>query len=159
MHAYPAACGSVHLPVCLHALCMSGPWLNIKMSSYRYRKSHCGDKTVIRSSYLHNGISYTTSIGNPIVVIRRSKDRLISTMGFPILVRWHLYTESPSWIQLHNWQKSWRNLTMKWLWWFHKNAYEILFPTDQWVEGLWLKTTTKMYCNNDEIIFHTNHQQ
>ena len=29
------------------------------MSSYQYRKSHCGDKTVIISSYLHNGISYT----------------------------------------------------------------------------------------------------
>ena len=35
-----------------------GPWFNIKMS-YQYRKYHCGDKTVIRSSYLHNGISYT----------------------------------------------------------------------------------------------------
>ena len=37
------------------------PWprFNIKMPSYRYRKSHCGDKTVVRSSYLHNGISYT----------------------------------------------------------------------------------------------------
>ena len=33
----------------------------------QYRKSHCGDKTVVRSSYLHNGISYTgkkTSILN-----------------------------------------------------------------------------------------------
>ena len=29
------------------------------MSSYQYRKSHCGDKMVVRSSYLHNGISYT----------------------------------------------------------------------------------------------------
>ena len=29
------------------------------MSSYQYSKSHCGDKTVVRSSYLHNGISYT----------------------------------------------------------------------------------------------------
>ena len=29
------------------------------MSSYQYRKSHCGDKTVVRSSSLHNGISYT----------------------------------------------------------------------------------------------------
>ena len=37
----------------------SGPWFNIKMSSYQYRKSHWGDKTVIRSSYLHYGISYT----------------------------------------------------------------------------------------------------
>ena len=37
----------------------SGPRFNIKMLSYQYRKSHCGDKTVVRSSYLHNGISYT----------------------------------------------------------------------------------------------------
>ena len=37
----------------------TGPWFNIKMTSYQYRKSHCGDKTVVRSSYLHNGISYT----------------------------------------------------------------------------------------------------
>ena len=37
---------------------------------------------------------HLTSIENPIVEIRRSYDRLISTMGFPILVRWHLYTES-----------------------------------------------------------------
>ena len=32
------------------------------MSSYQYRKSHCGDKTVVRSSDLHNGISYTGKI-------------------------------------------------------------------------------------------------
>ena len=37
---------------------------------------------------------HLTSIGNPIVEIRRSYDRLISTMGFPILVRWHLHIES-----------------------------------------------------------------
>ena len=37
----------------------SGPWFNIKMLSYQYRKSHCGDKTILRPSYLHNGISYT----------------------------------------------------------------------------------------------------
>ena len=36
-----------------------GPWFNIKMLSYQYRKSHCGDKTVVRLSYLHNRISYT----------------------------------------------------------------------------------------------------
>ena len=40
----------------------SGPWFNIKMSSYRYRKSHCGDKTMLRPSYLHNGISYPGKI-------------------------------------------------------------------------------------------------
>ena len=37
-----------------------GPWFNIKMSSYQYRKSHCGDKMILRPSYLHNGISYTS---------------------------------------------------------------------------------------------------
>ena len=37
----------------------SGPWFNIKMTCYQYRKSHCGDKTILRPSYLHNGISYT----------------------------------------------------------------------------------------------------
>ena len=39
-----------------------GPWFNIKMSSYQYRKSHCGDNTDVRSSYPHNGISYTGKI-------------------------------------------------------------------------------------------------
>ena len=38
-----------------------------------------------------------TSIGNSIVEIRRSYDCLISIMGFPILVRWHLYIESGPW--------------------------------------------------------------
>ena len=41
-----------------------GPWFNIKMTSYQYRESHCRDKTVVRPSYLHNGISYTeTDLG------------------------------------------------------------------------------------------------
>ena len=35
-----------------------GVWINIKMPSCQYRKSHCGDK-IVRPSYLHNGISYT----------------------------------------------------------------------------------------------------
>ena len=34
-------------------------WFNIEMSSYQCRKSHCGDKMILRPSYLHNGISYT----------------------------------------------------------------------------------------------------
>ena len=34
-------------------------WFITKMLSCRYRKSHRGDKAVVRSSYLHDGISYT----------------------------------------------------------------------------------------------------
>ena len=37
----------------------SGGCFNINMSSYQYKKSHCGDKMILRPSYLHNGISYT----------------------------------------------------------------------------------------------------
>ena len=37
----------------------TGPQFNIKMTSYQYRKPHWGDKTILRPSYLHNGISYT----------------------------------------------------------------------------------------------------
>ena len=36
-----------------------GPWFNKNTSSYQYRKSHYGDKTILRPSYLHNGISHT----------------------------------------------------------------------------------------------------
>ena len=36
-----------------------GGWFNIKMSSYQYRKFHCGDKRNLRLFHLHNGISYT----------------------------------------------------------------------------------------------------
>ena len=44
--------------MCKHLL-QSGGWFNKKMPSYQYRKFHCGDKTILRPSYLHNGISYT----------------------------------------------------------------------------------------------------
>ena len=48
-----------HLSGLTHLVLRPGPRFNIKISSYQYRKSHCGDKTVVRSSYLLNGISYT----------------------------------------------------------------------------------------------------
>ena len=37
-------------------------WISIKMQSYQYRNSHCRDKTILRSSYLHIGISYTSKM-------------------------------------------------------------------------------------------------
>ena len=36
-----------------------GPQFNTKMSSGLYRKTLCGDKTILRPSYLNNEISYT----------------------------------------------------------------------------------------------------
>ena len=37
---------------------------------------------------------------NPIVAIWQSYDRLISTMGFPILVRWHPFNQGPDVIKV-----------------------------------------------------------
>ena len=56
-----------------------GPWFNIKMSSYQYRKSHCGDKTILRPSYLHNGISYT------------DKTASLYWIGAQAIVVWHAH--------------------------------------------------------------------
>ena len=33
--------------------------IQYKMSSYQHKKSQCGEKTILRPSYLRNGISYT----------------------------------------------------------------------------------------------------
>ena len=83
-----------------------GGWFNIKMTSYQYRKSHCGDKTILRPSYLHNGISYTGKMASlywispqgavsirktvlpgmaiPMLKIRRPNGRLIFNMEIAI---------------------------------------------------------------------------
>ena len=42
-----------------HACWSPGGWFNKKMPSYQCRKSHCGDKTILRPSYLHNEIAHT----------------------------------------------------------------------------------------------------
>ena len=49
-----------------------GQWFNIKMLSYQYRKSHCGDKTILWPSYLHNEISFTGKMAS-LYWIRASK--------------------------------------------------------------------------------------
>ena len=37
----------------------AGGRFNVKMPSYQYRKSHCGNKTILWPSYFHNGIFHT----------------------------------------------------------------------------------------------------
>ena len=66
-----------------------GPWFNIKLSSYQYRKSHCGDKTVVRSSYLHNGISYTGKMSS-LYWIRAliSGDKWWCEYGLHLILHW-----------------------------------------------------------------------
>ena len=52
-----------------------GGWFNKKMPSYQHRKSHCRDKTILRPSYLHNGISYTGKMTS-LYWIRAQMERL-----------------------------------------------------------------------------------
>ena len=63
--------------------CEPGPWFNIKMSSYQYRKYHWGDKTVVRSPYLHNGISYTGNMSS-LHWIGTQNDKTLHIFGYGI---------------------------------------------------------------------------
>ena len=64
---------------------------NVKFSFVRFCGIHLQAISERPDSILR---CHLTSVGNPIVEIRRSYDRLISTMWFPILIRQHLYIES-----------------------------------------------------------------
>ena len=68
-----------------HVVLVPGPWFNINMSSYQYRKFHCGVKTVVRSSYLLNGISYTSKTTS----IYWIKDQSILLLYLPMLLQCH----------------------------------------------------------------------
>ena len=73
---------SVYLYHCLHSMHL----FNTRQSLHTHYKESWAP-----IQYKDNILA---RIGNPIVVIRQSYDRLISTMGFPILVIWRLYIES-----------------------------------------------------------------
>ena len=59
-HSYIIHLSKLHSSIyATNILQYTGSCFNIKISSYQYWKSHCGDKTILRPSYLHNGICYT----------------------------------------------------------------------------------------------------
>ena len=79
----------------------TGPWFNIKMSSYQYRESHCEDKTVMRSSYLHNGNSSTGKMAslywiNPLITSGSLIDQFLSQWGKGLHI-WFYVTCCYSW--------------------------------------------------------------
>ena len=83
------------------SLLRTGPQFNIKLSSYQYRKSHCGDKTVVRSSYLHNGISYTGKMTSLYWIRAQVLGSHSLNMEFetkwPPFCRWHIHTHFLVW--------------------------------------------------------------
>ena len=90
----------------------TGPQFNVKLIFYQYMKSHCGDKTVVRSSNLPNGI--------------------------PLLVRWHFSIESGPCLSPHhtggNWQAAYgynllTSLSLRSFWTPHPTAPPQPHPT------------------------------
>ena len=43
-------------------MCQTWCWFSIKILSYQYKKSYCEDKTILRPSYLHNGIFFSAKM-------------------------------------------------------------------------------------------------
>ena len=86
----------------------SGLWFNIKMSSYQDRKFHCGDKTVVISSYLHNAISYTGKMTSlywirvQVTVLHKTFDKYILEVLLYLTGEWSGHRSLFSDIQL--WQ-------------------------------------------------------
>ena len=70
----------------------------IKMTFYQYRKSHCGDKTILRPSYLHNGISYTG---------KTTSLFWIRAQVSPMLAPWTLLSGYSASIFLFTWGQFW----------------------------------------------------
>ena len=72
------------------------------MLSYQYRKSHCEDKMVIRSSYLHNGKFYTgkTASLQWISPLKDDRDPLLTSHGkfTPALCKHAIMCQNWTWI-------------------------------------------------------------
>ena len=86
---------------------LSGSLTQLKIqSAHNFVHRWTDRRTVkVKPVYFHFVERGYTSRGIPIVEIRQSYNHLISKMGFPILVRWHLYTASgdrSSWYWLWN---------------------------------------------------------
>ena len=62
----------------------------IKMSSYYYRKSNCGDKTFVRSSYLHNGTSYASKMSSLYCIGAKDSCKVNQSIFFPLCLTQHL---------------------------------------------------------------------
>ena len=138
----------------------TGPRFSIKMSSYLYRKSHCGDKTVVRSSYLHNGISYTGKMSSlywtrgPLVGITSWRHfifsancAILSTLkktGYLLKITL-IFDMCHHTLQVWVWFKGWD-------WYFYKSKFAINNSLNIWGGGgggryiLWARTPEGNFC-------------
>ena len=112
-------------------LCWPGPWFSTKMLSYQYRKSRCGDKTVIRQPYLHSGISYNDKTPSFYWI----KAQMMSIKMVDEIKRNHLYIK---YLNIH--LKTMSALSSEWntaYWWYlHLAKQQAGFIILQSIPGL-----------------------
>ena len=61
------------------------------ITSYQYRKSHYGDKMILRPSYLHNGISYSGKVTS-LYWITAQKSSVYTDLALEFIMDWgHIY--------------------------------------------------------------------
>ena len=61
-YASANVCGGLNAFHMIPRVTLTRGWFKMNMPSYQYRKYHCGGKTILWSSYLHNGISFTSKM-------------------------------------------------------------------------------------------------
>ena len=118
--------------VVLCAVCRRqlGPRFNIKMSSYQYRKSHCGDQTILRPSYLHSGISYTSKTASLywirpwVVQLSAMYSRGLHLLGYIFFRVMACGPKTPSHCLNQNW------IIIKWVLWYSSESHFIGIDQD-----------------------------
>ena len=98
---------------------------NLKIPSYQYRKSHSGDKTVVRSFFLHNGISYTGKMASLYWISPQGTNR--NDIDFAVKL---VFVVCGKWFQLPThlqWRELIENINIK-LWFVKNNSTRALAP-------------------------------
>ena len=105
------------------------------MSFHQYRKSHCGDKTVVRSSYLHNGISHTGEMSSlywirALVVIFALDNCVTIALNNGFALTWILCVIAQTTGTLSSVHHPWNNtrypieILSQLAWFIHENDFE-----------------------------------
>ena len=71
-----------------------GGWSNIKMPSYQYRKSPCGDKMIFWLSYLHNEISCNGKTNSLYWIGSQNSFGCVTMLYYTVVtcMSWHVVT-------------------------------------------------------------------
>ena len=113
-----------------------GCWLNIEALSCQNSKSHCGVKTFLRTSYLHDGISYTDKIYS--YCIRTQKCWNVPLSSCPVAIVCCSFAGVPGFCP----PPAWRGKSWYW-WWEGGGCYEASCPHATTQHPDWWQLTSR----------------